>query len=112
MVLIPDNDNLVLVAPPTYREAPLFSSTKGYLLVGGLGGLGTAVAEWMFRRGARRFAFLSRSGTQKTLARKTVDWLQAKNAQVVVYQGDVAILPDVKKVIAKIGPVSWRDLSC
>src|SRR5438876_12172127 len=104
IVLVPDDDNMVLVAPPSYRETPLFSSTKAYLMVGGLGGLGTAVAEWMYRRGARIFAFLTRSGDQKPHARKTVDWLRSKNAKVSVYQGDVAILSDVKKVVADVGP--------
>ncbi|KAL3486980.1 KR domain-containing protein [Aspergillus germanicus] len=32
-----------------------------YLLVGGLGGLGRAIATWMWERGARHFVFMSRS---------------------------------------------------
>jgi len=63
-----------------------------------------AVAEWMYQRGARKLAFMSRTGDDKPEAKDTVNWLRAKGAQVLVYRGDVAESNDVRAVISDIGP--------
>ncbi|OJZ91221.1 hypothetical protein ASPFODRAFT_706954 [Aspergillus luchuensis CBS 106.47] len=102
VILIPKDDDTVLVKPTPYQQLPLFIPSKTYLLVGGLGGLGTALAEWMHLRGARKFAFLSRSGATTPEARKTVTWLQSKRALVDIYQGDIGNLADVKSVVDRI----------
>ncbi len=104
IILVPRQEHDVRVAPPMYAETigTLFDASKTYLLVGGLGGLGSAVAEWMFAAGARRFAFLCRSGS-KSSGGSTLDWLRSKGAVVAVYEGDVAILADVERVVDKIG---------
>ncbi|KAK0669442.1 putative polyketide synthase [Cercophora samala] len=104
IVLTVDEEEKVMVAPPTYDQSPLFRGDKTYLLVGGLGGLGTATAEWMYLRGARRFAFMSRSGDRNTYGKKTVMWLRSKKAEVSVYKGDVGVLADVENVVREIGP--------
>jgi len=103
IVLGVDENEKVMVAPPTYHQTQLFRPDKTYLLVGGLGGLGTATAEWMYLRGARKFAFMSRSGANKDYSRKTVEWLKSKSSQVDIYLGDVAVLDDVKDVVRRIG---------
>ncbi|GKZ81448.1 putative Hybrid PKS-NRPS biosynthetic cluster [Aspergillus niger] len=102
VILIPEDADMVLVKPTPYQQRPLFSPLKTYLLVGGLGGLGTALTEWMHLRGARRFAFLSRSGARTPEARNTIAWLQSKKALVNVFQGDIGSFMDVKCVIDKI----------
>lgn len=104
IVLIPDENDMVPVVPATYQNKALFDPNKTYLLVGGLGGLGTITAEWMYSRGARSFAFMSGSGASKPQARKTVDWMRSRTAKVAIFQGDVGVLSDVERVVGTIGP--------
>lgn len=54
----------------------------------------------MLRRGARRFVFIGRSGTDKAPARNLVKDLQAAGASVTVIRGDVAAYQDVEKAVA------------
>ncbi|GES59003.1 hypothetical protein ATETN484_0003022500 [Aspergillus terreus] len=103
IVMIPNDNDMVMVRPPGYQHRQLFGPNKFYLLVGGLGGLGAAVSEWMYLRGARKFAFLSRSGDQKPDAKKTVNWLRSKTCEVIVVKGDVGLLSDVERVTTAIG---------
>lgn len=108
IILVPQPDDKIMVAPQTYSlTSGLFKEEKTYLLVGGLGGLGTAIAEWMYMRGARRFAFFTVSGVVNGVLRpnatNTVEWLRSKNCNVTVYQADVANLEEVEKAIASIG---------
>ncbi|KAK3681229.1 polyketide synthase [Podospora appendiculata] len=91
IVLVPEQDELVPVMPPAFRNVPIFSPEKSYLLVGGLGGIGRSLAEWMFRRGVREIAFLSRSGAGNADARDTISWLESKGVKVSVFKGDVAV---------------------
>ncbi|PYH97071.1 lovastatin nonaketide synthase [Aspergillus ellipticus CBS 707.79] len=104
MVLLAKPDEKVPVSPATYSSSRvLFQSDKTYLIVGGLGGIGRALSQWMFRRGARNFAFLSRSGARKPEAQATVDWLQQRRATVSVHCGDVSQETDVRACIQSIG---------
>lgn len=103
IVMIPEENGLVPVLPPSYRNTALFKSEKVYLLVGGLGGIGRSLAEWMLRRGARRLAFLSRSGVDKQDAKDTVAWLKAKGVELSVIRGDVAEMDTVFEVVQQLG---------
>ncbi|KJZ79056.1 hypothetical protein HIM_01829 [Hirsutella minnesotensis 3608] len=73
-----------------------------YFLIGGLGGLGRAQAEFMVDHGARHLAFLSRSGTAKDEARELVAKLEAAGIETKVYAGDVADEKRLKDVIEDI----------
>ena len=99
VVLVPNKDDLVPVLPPVYRNTALFNPAKTYLLVGGLGGLGRTLAEWMVRKGARKLAFLSRSGATQAEAKSTVDWLEARDIAVSVFRADVTNAAAVKECI-------------
>ena len=103
VVLIPAKEDKVPVLPSKFRNIRLFASTKTYLLVGGLGGLGRTLAEWMVRKGAKNLAFLSRSGADKADAQATINWLKARNVQTSVYRGDVTNYLDVEACIASCG---------
>ncbi|KAF5651820.1 polyketide synthase [Fusarium sp. NRRL 25303] len=73
-----------------------------YLLVGCLGGLGRSLTTWMMKRGARNFAFLSRSGTDSEQAALCVRALEARGAQVQVFRGDAAFKEDVERAVTSI----------
>ncbi|KAI4105286.1 MAG: hypothetical protein L6R37_002834 [Teloschistes peruensis] len=104
VVLIPSPENKVPIVPCKFRKTQLFDSTRIYLLVGGLGGLGRTLAQWMVRKGARNLAFFSRSGAGTVDAKATVDWLLDRNIRVSVHQGDVTNYTEVQACIDDCGP--------
>jgi acyl transferase domain-containing protein/NADPH:quinone reductase-like Zn-dependent oxidoreductase/NAD(P)-dependent dehydrogenase (short-subunit alcohol dehydrogenase family)/aryl carrier-like protein len=103
IVLVPSADDMVPVMRSGYRNTDLFSPSKTYLLVGGLGGLGRTLSQWMVRKGAMKLAFLSRSGADKAEAQATVEWLAERGVDCQVFRGDVSKFADVKSCIDQIG---------
>ncbi|CAI7643289.1 unnamed protein product [Penicillium glandicola] len=103
VVLQSTEDDVVRVLPTTYRDNALFNPNKTHLLVGGLGGLGRTLAEFLLRRGARSLAFLSRSGADHPEAQLTLDWLQKRGVQTSVYRGDVTDFSAVQSCVDAIG---------
>ncbi|RAK85213.1 polyketide synthase [Aspergillus costaricaensis CBS 115574] len=93
-----DPNTKIRVIPKKYETA--FIAQKSYLMIGGLGGLGRSISKWMISCGARRFIFLSRSGTDKPEAKDLVDDLQAQGAHIIVIRGDVCRYEDVERAVA------------
>ncbi|KAK7959033.1 lovastatin nonaketide synthase [Apiospora aurea] len=102
IVLVPANDELVPVAPALFRDVPLFHANKSYLSVGGLGGIGRSLSEWMFRKGAREIAFLSRSGDKSQDAKETIQWLQERGVKTHIFKGDVSNRAHVDECISAL----------
>lgn len=73
-------------------------------MAGGLGGLGRHVALWMADRGARRLAFLSRSGTDNPAAAETVRCLIERGVDVLDLRANITCREDVVRAIAEINP--------
>uniref|UniRef100_A0A8H7N118 Carrier domain-containing protein n=1 Tax=Bionectria ochroleuca TaxID=29856 RepID=A0A8H7N118_BIOOC len=88
IILKPDERELVPLVPMSFTDKPLFKPGKTYLLVGGLGGIGRSLSEWMFRRGARKLAFLSRSGDKSNEAKATIAWLHDRGVETSVFKID------------------------
>lgn len=84
------------------RMSLRFKPDATYLLVGCLGGLGRSLTSWMMEHGARRFAFLSRSGTDSEQAAILVDEIQAAGVAVQVIRGDAAVKADVERAVKSI----------
>ena len=78
-----------------------FSSEAGYLITGGLGGLGLQVAGWMIEQGARRLVLVGRSGPSAE-ALKMIAALEDKGAAVTVAQGDVSEPSDMERIFSGI----------
>ncbi|RLP56430.1 MAG: SDR family NAD(P)-dependent oxidoreductase [Ketobacter sp.] len=86
-----------LLAPAITRVQPeslakrnlKLSETGFYVIAGGTGSLGLAIAEWMVRQGAQHIALLSRSGVGDEAAER-VDALRKLGAQIVVPTVDLA----------------------
>ncbi|KAI6635430.1 Type I Iterative PKS [Pyricularia oryzae] len=93
-----EDTSLVRVAPPSYHT--VFNPDKSYLLVGCLGGLGRSMSRWMLSRGARKFTFLGRSGTDREPAARLVQDLELCGASVTVVRGDVVDASDVERAVA------------
>ncbi|PYI02487.1 polyketide synthase [Aspergillus sclerotiicarbonarius CBS 121057] len=72
---------------------------RSYLLVGGLGGLGRAVASWMVENGARHLVFLSRSANRRPDTDTFVAELESQGCEVKLVAGSVAEMADVQKAV-------------
>ncbi|KAL2839654.1 hypothetical protein BJY01DRAFT_250383 [Aspergillus pseudoustus] len=104
VILVPGADDIVPVLPPTYSmNKLLFKTEKSYLIVGGLGGIGRRLSEWMFQRGARHLAFLARSGAEREGGRATISWLRERKVEVSIFKGDVADRAVVQQCISTLG---------
>ncbi|HXS75294.1 MAG TPA: type I polyketide synthase [Terracidiphilus sp.] len=78
-----------------------FKADCTYLIAGGLGGLGLAVAQWMVRLGARHLVLLGRQDPAPP-AQKIIVELQNTGAQVEVIQTDITQTQQVAAVVARI----------
>lgn len=79
-----------------------FRPDATYLLVGCLGGLGRSLSSWMIEKGTKRFAFLSRSGTDSEQAAVLVKDLEAQGISCQVICGDATVLAEVKRGVESI----------
>ena len=84
------------------RPSLSFRADATYLLVGCLGGLGRSLTSWMMKRGAKRFAFLSRSGTDSEQAAILVKDIEAAGIAVQVIRGDATVEADVERAVKSI----------
>jgi 1-acyl-sn-glycerol-3-phosphate acyltransferase len=98
---------VLTVSEPTYQvaddaERPLCRPDATYLISGGLGGFGLAVANRMVERGARHIVLMSRSGVPTSANQSLFDRLSESPARVVVSRGDVGNHADVDRTLAEI----------
>jgi amino acid adenylation domain-containing protein len=87
-------------ACPAARGA-VFSAAATYLITGGLGGLGLAVAGWMVEQGARHIVLVGRHAPSPE-ALTAIDTMRSGGAQVTVRGIDVAVESDVTGLLAEI----------
>jgi phthiocerol/phenolphthiocerol synthesis type-I polyketide synthase C len=72
----------------TAGEQPLFRRDATYLLTGGLGGVGAAVAEWMAEQGAGHMVLVSRRATGPA-EEETLGRVRARGAMVEHHRTDL-----------------------
>jgi len=60
----------------------------------------------MMGRGAKNFAFISRSGTDKAEAAQLVESLKRSGASVEVLRADASNLTDVERVVSDLNAIS------
>ncbi|HEU5321175.1 MAG TPA: SDR family NAD(P)-dependent oxidoreductase, partial [Methylomirabilota bacterium] len=87
------------VAARSFRPFP-FRADGTYLVSGGLGGFGLAVARWMVEHGARHLVLLGRRGAGSDAARAAVAAL-GRQAEVSVVEADVTDEARVAEVLAQ-----------
>ena len=99
VIQFPTDDSLL----DTERVIPLpeFRHDVTYLLVGGLGGLGKAVASWMVFHGARNLIFLSRSAGKSDEDRAFLKELNVMGSATQCCPCDVADYDAVKDAIGQ-----------
>jgi acyl transferase domain-containing protein/aryl carrier-like protein len=83
------------------RSNPLnLSPDARYLITGGLGGLGSAVARWLVERGARDLILVGRSAPSQIGAALIAE-LETHGASIELARIDVAALPEVEQLLAR-----------
>ncbi|KAI3321506.1 acyl transferase domain-containing protein [Xylariaceae sp. AK1471] len=93
------------------RKNPVeFDSAASYLLVGGLGGIGRAVAVWMAEKGARHFIFLGRSAGHHPEHLTLTRDLNSLGCTVTMVKGDVTDVADVTRAIQAAGEAPLKCL--
>jgi len=82
---------------------PASFSPEGTYLVTGFRGLGFVFVEWMFERGARHFALLSRSGKASADTLERMRELEAEGATFGVFEADAGDYGQLQTALARIG---------
>ncbi|HYX18244.1 MAG TPA: SDR family NAD(P)-dependent oxidoreductase [Nostoc sp.] len=100
-IVVSLQDPDVTVAPLS-EETVTFRADGTYLITGGLGGFGLAVAQWLVKGGARHLVLMGRSGASSSAAKEAVKTLESAGASVVVAKTDVSQEEEVKSVLADI----------
>ena len=96
VIKFPEEESLPLA--PTV-PAPTFRCDVTYLLVGGLGGLGKAIAGWMASYGARNLMFLSRSAEKSEEDRRFLRELNAMGCSTLCFPCDITNYGGLKNAI-------------
>lgn len=79
-----------------YMRRVTFDPSGGYLLTGGVGGLGRAISTWMVERGARHLTFLSRSSGISEASKMLFTELESMECSVVSVAGSADKQEDVE----------------
>ncbi|KAL9078526.1 MAG: hypothetical protein Q9157_002549 [Trypethelium eluteriae] len=101
LVLKVDPEDRVPVVPRNPHPLTLDTNAT-YVLVGGLGGIGRALAEYLAKNGAKHIAFISRSGDTKPEAKKTLAELKNLGVHPVAFACDITDYDSLKAVVQQI----------
>ncbi|GKZ30742.1 hypothetical protein AbraIFM66950_010127 [Aspergillus brasiliensis] len=97
----------VPIVPALPDPTPL-SAENTYILVGGLGTLGIALANTLVDCGARHLVFLSRSGAVRETQQITLKELQDRGARVDIVRCNAARQEDVKYLLTRVEENHWH----
>lgn len=105
----------VLVTPPAPEAVQVQDIPTGraqlcpkrtHLVIGGLGGLGLEVAEWLVEGGARRIALMGRRADLSPEAEAAFRRWRNKGAEVWAVACDVADAPALEAAVANLRPLA------
>jgi len=71
---------------------------NGIYLVTGFQGLGITFTEWMFKKGARHFVLLSRSGKMSQQAKQKIKYLEQQGAKFSIETADVSNIDELEEI--------------
>ncbi|MDP7702943.1 SDR family NAD(P)-dependent oxidoreductase [Mycobacterium sp. TY815] len=102
---IPQTGRITALAP---RPAPpLVRPDGGYVVTGGLGGLGFVTARWLAEQGAGLVVLNGRSAPGPEM-QAAIDGLNAAGARVEVVTGDLADPDTSRRLVAAVGDAGFR----
>ncbi len=100
-VIVGTGNGHVAAQPAADPRPPELAADATYMIVGGLGGFGLSVAEWLAERGARHIVLTGRRGATAE-SRSTLDALRARGIEVVAEAADVTKREDVDRVFDRV----------
>jgi NADPH:quinone reductase-like Zn-dependent oxidoreductase/acyl carrier protein len=92
---------VVRVNPPAEKNLSL-SGDGTYLVTGGLGGFGLAVAQWLADKGARHLALVGRSGAERPEAAEAIARFDARGVCARAFKADAANVEELREVFRSI----------
>ncbi|OBA59287.1 polyketide synthase [Mycobacterium sp. 1100029.7] len=105
VVSIPAGGDIEAIAAPP--PAPLVSSDGGYLIVGGMGGLGFVVAKWLAAQGAGMVVLNGRSAPGED-TRAAIAEMNAAGTRVEVITGDIADADTAGRLVRAVRDAGFR----
>ncbi|KAL4887855.1 polyketide synthase [Aspergillus ambiguus] len=92
---------------PTLPDPATLNADNTYLLVGGLGTIGLALAKTLAQCGARHLVFLNRSGATQKAQQAALIELQAQGVRTDVVCCNIARREDVEGLLAQAEEYHW-----
>lgn len=92
--IVKSERNLVPAIPRSY-----FNSEKSYVLVGGLGGFGLELADWLVRRGVKRLVLTARSGIKTGYQSTCIRRWNEEGVKVVISKADASTLQGAEALL-------------
>ena len=84
------------------NPASRFRADATYLITGGLGGIGLALAGWMIKNGARHLVLAGRRGVEKPETEAAIEEMRRAGAEVLVSKTDVSREEEVQETLERI----------
>ena len=105
VISIPEHETIEAVAAPPPQ--PLVSADGGYLIVGGMGGLGFVVAQWLAEQGAGLIVLNGRSAPTDDV-RAAIEDLNAAGHRIEVAIGDIAEPGTADRLVQAVEDAGFR----
>ncbi|GBG36378.1 Phthiocerol/phenolphthiocerol synthesis polyketide synthase type I PpsC [Mycobacterium montefiorense] len=105
VVSIPAGGDIEAIAAPP--PLPLVSPDGGYLIVGGMGGLGFVVAQWLVDQGAGLVVLNGRSAPSDE-TRSAIAELNAAGSRIEVVTGDIADADTAGRLVRAVEDAGFR----
>ena len=91
------NDNVLVRFPSISRT--VFKPNASYILIGGLGGFGLELANWMIERGAQNLVLTSRSGPTSAYQMNRIKVFEELGIKLMISTNDASNLESVRDLI-------------
>jgi phthiocerol/phenolphthiocerol synthesis type-I polyketide synthase C len=105
VISIPAEGRIPALAPPPAQ--PLVRRDGGYIVVGGMGGLGFVVARWLAQQGAGMVVLNGRSSPSAEVAAAIAE-MHAAGSRVQVITGDIAEPDTAVRLVAAVQDAGLR----
>ncbi|XP_053202438.1 fatty acid synthase-like [Panonychus citri] len=89
---------------PLSIAAPVFYSSKAYIIVGGFGGFGLELASWLVKKGVRQLVLNSRSGPKSSYHKLSLERLESLGANVIISTQDLTNEQDCCSLFESLSP--------
>ncbi|KAI0484906.1 hypothetical protein GGR56DRAFT_680801 [Xylariaceae sp. FL0804] len=99
IVIVTETGNEYVTKQLVYRSTWRLDADATYVVVGGLGGLGRAIIQWMVSKGAKNFLVPSRSGPSTQAASDLVATLEGQAISIATPRCDASSKADFSEML-------------